>query len=59
MKMLSHFLALGTPPNHRLSSNPKNELEGERDNEEQVISSNHNNSKHAGHKDLSQCLARH
>jgi hypothetical protein len=31
----------------------------ERDNKEQIISSNHNNNEHAGHKDLSRCSTRH
>jgi hypothetical protein len=53
MKMLRCFLGLGTPPNCRSGLTPKNMLEGESDDQIQLIPSNHNNNKHIEHKDLS------
>ena len=51
--MLGHSLDAEVPPNRRSGPNPKMKFRRERDKQIQVISSKHNNNKHAGHKDLS------
>ena len=52
MKLSKYLLALGAPPICRSGLEPKKYLEGERDNQEQVITGNHNNNKHAWYKDF-------
>jgi hypothetical protein len=58
MMLSKYSLDLGAPPICRSGPKPKKSLEGERNNEEQAISSSHNN-KHAVYKDLFQGSARH